>query len=77
MSYGAQLEREAEAYKDRLRKLLELVSEETRPCKACGTELFFVRHRNGMRAPYTADGVNHFINCPSAEEFRKQKAAAK
>ncbi|HLH04979.1 MAG TPA: hypothetical protein VKX25_19580 [Bryobacteraceae bacterium] len=56
---------------DRLRRILELTAEESRKCKACGALLFFVRHCNGKLAPYTADGVNHFVNCPSAERFRK------
>lgn len=25
--------------------------------------------------PYTIDGINHFLQCPKAEEFRRQKAA--
>jgi hypothetical protein len=56
---------------DRIRRLLGLTAEESRTCKACGALLFFVRHSNGKLAPYTADGVNHFVNCPAAERFRK------
>jgi hypothetical protein len=33
-------------------------------------ELFFMRHENGKLAPYTADAVNHFINCRKADWFR-------
>lgn len=44
-----------------------------RPCKACGEKLYFVRLASGKQAPYTADGLNHFINCPKAAEFRKAK----
>lgn len=54
--------------------LLRLVAEEVRACRACGAQLAMVRHRNGRLGPYTMDGVNHFINCPAAEEFRKKKA---
>jgi hypothetical protein len=60
---------------DRLRRLLELTAEESRTCKACGTLLFFIRHRNGIRAPYTVDGLNHFLNCPQASQFRKAAGA--
>ena len=56
---------------DRLRSLLELTAVETRQCKACGTLLFFVQHRNGKIAPYTIEGVNHFSNCPQAARFKK------
>ena len=56
---------------DRLRRLLELTAEDSRSCKACGALLFFVRHRNGKTAPYTVDGLNHFLNCPQADQFRR------
>jgi hypothetical protein len=56
---------------ERIRRLLELAAEETRCCKACGALLFFVRHNNGKRAPYTVDGLNHFINCPAAQQFKR------
>lgn len=56
---------------ERMQRLLELVAEEKRTCKACTALLFFVRHSNGKLAPYTIDGLNHFVNCPQAEQFRK------
>lgn len=58
---------------ERLARLLMLVAEEVRPCKACGVQLAFVRHNTGKLAPYTMDGLNHFVNCPEAESFRKRK----
>lgn len=60
----------------RMSALLQHVAEEVRPCKACGTQLAFVRHRNGKIAPYTLDGVNHFATCPKAEQFRRGKETA-
>lgn len=59
---------------ERLAKLLSLAAYEIRPCKACGATLYFVKHCTGKSAPYTADGINHFINCESADSFRKKKA---
>jgi hypothetical protein len=56
---------------ERMRRLLELTAVETRKCKACGVMLFFVQHSSGKVAPYTADGLNHFVNCPQAERFKK------
>ena len=56
----------------RISQLLSLIAESRRPCKACGAELYFVRHRNGNLAPYTADGVNHFATCKEAERFRRK-----
>jgi hypothetical protein len=57
---------------ERLLQLLQRVAEETRPCRACGEILYFVRHRSGHTAPYTAQGINHFINCPQATQFRRK-----
>ena len=62
---------------DRIRRLLELINEESRTCKACGVLIFFVRHRNGKMAPYTIDGLNHFMNCPQAAQFRKAAGGTK
>lgn len=56
---------------ERLKRILELTAEAKRPCKACGAELYFVRHHTGKVAPYTIDGLNHFINCPQAQRFHK------
>jgi hypothetical protein len=57
----------------RISTLLQLVAEEIRPCRACGVQLAIVRHRNGKPTPYTMEGVNHFIDCPHADQFRKKK----
>jgi hypothetical protein len=62
---------------ERMERLLKLAAYEVRPCKACGQTLYFVKHNTGKAAPYTADGLNHFIACESADSFRKKKAEAK
>ncbi|WP_428411982.1 hypothetical protein [Pararhizobium sp.] len=41
-------------------------------CKGCGEEVWYVKHKNGKCPPYTADGTNHFANCPNADQFRKK-----
>jgi uncharacterized protein with PIN domain len=56
---------------ERVRDLLSRVALEVRPCRACGMKLYFVTHTNGKVAPYTADAVNHFINCPKASQFKR------
>ena len=61
----------------RMETLLRLVAEELRPCGACGVELAMVRHRNGKLAPYTMAGVNHFIDCEKAAQFRRRTGGAK
>lgn len=60
----------------RMESLLRNIAEELRPCKACGAQLAMVRHRNGKLAPYTMGGVNHFIDCAKADQFRRQKGSA-
>lgn len=69
----ARLERDE--FSRRIRELLERTAQVRRPCKACGTDLFFVQHANGKLTPYTSDGVNHFANCPEAARFKKPKGA--
>ena len=59
----------------RMATILQLVAEQVRPCKACGEELAFVRHNNGKLTPYTLAGVNHFIDCPEAGQFKKRLEA--
>jgi hypothetical protein len=58
----------------RMSTLLQLIAEQIRPCKACGEQLAFVRHRNKQLAPYSLDGTNHFITCPLADGFRNKGA---
>jgi hypothetical protein len=43
-------------------------------CKGCGAPIWWLRHKNGRLAPYTAAGINHFIDCPNAAEFRAKRA---
>jgi hypothetical protein len=40
-------------------------------CRACGKSIYWVRHLNGKCAPYTEAGLNHFIDCPRAQEFKR------
>ena len=49
---------------ERLLWLLQQVALEQRPCRLCGATLYVVRTRSGDRAYLTAEGVNHFENCP-------------
>lgn len=65
-------ERRTPTITELMETLLRNVAEEIRPCKACGAELAMVRHKNGKLAPYTMAGVNHFIDCEKADQFRRQ-----
>ena len=60
----------------RISTLIELIAESHRACKACHATIYFVRHRNRSLAPYTLDGLNHFLTCPDAKEFKKGAAHA-
>ncbi len=45
-------------------------------CRGCGAALYWVNHLGtGRTAPYDADGTNHFITCPKANDFRGGKNA--
>jgi hypothetical protein len=54
-----------------MKRLLALVGNES-ACRSCGAVIFFVRHRNGKEVPYTGVGLNHFIDCPAADNFRRK-----
>jgi len=53
-----------------VRRLLNLIGDRS-TCKGCGAEIWWVTHRNGRRAPYTAEALNHFADCPAAAQFKK------
>ena len=40
-------------------------------CSGCNAEIYWVKHRNGKRAPYTPSGMNHFLDCKEALRFRR------
>ncbi len=58
---------------ERMKRLLIDAAQLRRPCKRCGAALYFLRHSTGNLVPYTEDGINHFLNCPQAAEFRKKQ----
>lgn len=63
---------EVQDLRKRIRALLRNVGEEG-SCKGCQAPIYWVVHRNGKRAPYTVDGLNHFADCPAANLFRKKE----
>ncbi len=57
----------------RLLLLLKAVAWEQRPCKFCSRPLFFVRlEKIGKTIPYTAEGLNHFEDCPHFAKARQE-----
>jgi hypothetical protein len=55
--------------------MLKHFAESVRPCRACGKVLAFMRISGALR-PYELTGVDHFLSCPNADEFRAKVAAA-
>lgn len=56
----------------RLNAMLNVISD-PRPCKLCGTMIWFIPTKNGKQAPCSLSGLNHFADCPNADAFRKAK----
>ena len=58
-----------------IRQLL-MVTGRPGECRACGRDIYWLEMRkSGKFAPYTLEGVNHFADCPKADEFRKSSKA--
>ncbi len=54
-----------------MEKLLGLIAGSPVPCRGCRASVYWVTHKNGKRAPYTVAGLNHFVDCPAAKEFKR------
>jgi len=59
---------DAEATQKNIRTLLNRIGNYTK-CPACQTEMWWVTHKNGKKAPYTLQAVVHFNECKAAEGF--------
>ena len=53
-----------------MQKLLNLVGTPG-VCRGCHASIFFVKHLNGANTPYDPSGLNHFVSCPKANDFKK------
>lgn len=42
------------------------------PCRGCKQNVYWTKHANGKNAPYDPTGINHFITCPKAKEFKRK-----
>jgi len=40
-------------------------------CRGCQAPIYWVKHKNGKKAPYNAEGLNHFADCPKAGDFKR------
>ena len=44
-------------------------------CEGCGADIYWVRHftsQGSKWVPYNTRGMNHFIDCPNRDQFRKK-----
>ncbi len=60
-----------DALRSNVRALLDVIGGKSQ-CRACGADIWFVKTKNGKSAPYTAEALSHFADCPKAESFRKK-----
>ncbi len=60
------------AIQDAMIRVLELTGDKG-SCAGCGAIIYWIRHNNGKAVPYTEAGLNHFIDCPKRDQFRKSK----
>ncbi len=42
----------------------------------CGAPIYWVTHTNGRKTPYTPAGLNHFVDCPDRDRFKRSKPQA-
>jgi len=65
-----------DAQKTAMRYLLQKIGKQG-ACRACGADIFWVRHANGKVTPYTPAGLNHFVDCPGRAQFATKKSGEK
>jgi hypothetical protein len=69
------LNAELKATRQALAQLLKHTGHAAR-CEGCGADIYWVRHfipQGGSKwVPYNTRGMNHFIDCPNRDEFRKK-----
>lgn len=42
-------------------------------CRGCSAPGYWVTHYNGKATFYTPAGLNHFVDCPKGDRFKKGK----
>ena len=49
--------------------LLYGIADESR-CDGCNERIFWLKHKNGKKAPYTIAGLNHFLDRPARRALK-------
>jgi len=60
----------ARVYREAIVKLYRVLGFDEGNCRSCGRRIWWVITKNKKPAPYTADGISHFADCPGAENHR-------
>ncbi len=63
-------------YRRRIVALYRMIGANAALCRGCQRTIYWVTSVAGKRVPYTEDGNNHFIDCPSANHFRRAPGKA-
>jgi len=71
--YAKQAAEEISGLRTRMLSILRNCAEVTRPCKACGKFLYFLKGTSGKLSPYEETGLNHFATCPHAGDFKRRE----
>lgn len=64
---------EVDALRKNIKTLYGFLGAAQGACRACGKVIFWVRSRNGKMGPFTESGLNHFVDCLHANQFRKNE----
>ena len=46
-------------------------------CSKCGAEMIWIKSKTGKSLPVRLNLINHFADCPNAEEFRNKNGLPK
>ena len=61
--------------KSNIALLYRTIGAEAGECRSCKAPLWWLITKNGKRAPFTAEGLNHFADCPNAPAHKKDQPA--
>ena len=61
------------AQAETMKRLIDQIGRQA-TCDGCDRVIFWITHRNGKATPYTSQGLNHFIDCPARDRFKRPRA---
>lgn len=60
-------------YRSNIEKLAEHLGWDESSCKSCKRRIWWTKNKNGKAVPISLDGLNHFADCPSANQHRSKR----